>query len=109
MARRAAPNRVTEHDVAHAACIVLASRPNQEAGIQTLVREIPNHLVLSAADLARSQTRRMEAIWEQQIRNIQSHHKSPGNFIFEGFLERIRGGLRLTAAGRLRLQHMGLI
>jgi hypothetical protein len=77
--------------------------------MQTLKKEIPKHLKLSAADLAGSKTRRNEAMWEQQIRNITSHHKSPGNFIYEGFLERIKGGLRLTDAGYLRLQHRGLI
>ena len=106
---QAKPNRVTEHDVAHAACIVLATRPYREGSIKVLVNEIPSQLTLSAADLARSKTRPTEAMWEQQIRNIRSHHKSPGNFIYEGFLESIKGGLRLTEAGRLRLEHRGLI
>lgn len=109
MGKRPAPNRVTEHDVAHAASIVLATRTDQEATIKELVRTIPNHLKLSPADLAGSKTRPNEAMWEQQIRNIRSHHKSPGNFIYEGFLESTKGGLRLTEAGRLRLQHRGLI
>jgi hypothetical protein len=109
MGRRPKSNRVTEHEMAHAACIVLATRPGREGSIKVLVREIPNHLTLSAADLARSRTRPREAMWEQQIRNIQSHHASPGNFIYEGFLERIKGSLRLTDAGRLRLEHRGLI
>ena len=97
MGKKAKPNRVTEHDVAHAACIVLATGPYREGS------------TLSAADLARSKTRPTEAMWEQQIRNIRSHHKSPGNFIYEGFLESVKGGLRLTEAGRLRLEHRGLI
>ena len=109
MGKKAKPNRVTEHDVAHAACIVLATRPYREGSIKVLVNDIPSQLTLSAADLARSKTRPTEAMWEQQIRNIRSHHKSPGNFIYEGFLESIKGGLRLTEAGRLRLEHRGLI
>jgi hypothetical protein len=103
------PNRVTEHDVAHAACIVLASRPEREGSIKVLIKEIPNQLTLSAADQARSKTRPREAMWEQQIRNIRSHHKSPGNFNYEGFLESVKGGLKLTEAGRLRLEHKGLL
>jgi hypothetical protein len=109
MGKKAKPNRVTEHDVAHAACIVLATRPYREGSIKVLVNDIPSQLTLSAADLARSKTRPTEAMWEQQIRNIRSHHKSPGNFIYEGFLESIKGGLRLTEAGRLRLEHRRLI
>jgi hypothetical protein len=104
-----AVDRVTEHDVAHAACIALAPRIGREGSMQTLKKEIPNHLKLSAADLRGSTTRPNEAMWEQQIRNITSHHKSPGNFIYEGFLERIDGGLRLTEAGYLRLKHKGLV
>lgn len=104
-----AVDRVTEHDVAHATCIVLAPRVGREGAIQTLKKEIPSVLKLSAADLRQSTTRRNEAMWEQQIRNITSHHKSPGNFIYEGFLERIKGGLRLTEAGHLRLKHKGLV
>jgi hypothetical protein len=100
---------VTEHDVADAACKVLASRPNNEGSIQQLVRDIPKHLMLSSEDTKRSLTRRTEELWEQQIRNIQSHHKSPGNFIYEGFLERVSSGLRLTEAGRLRLKHKGFL
>jgi hypothetical protein len=109
MAKKQKPDRVTEHDVAHAACIVLASRPNREGSMQDLKRVIPDYLKLSTADLRRSTTRKNEAMWEQQIRNITSHHKAPGNFIYEGFLERIKGGLRLTETGHLRLKHRGLI
>lgn len=109
MGKKPKPNRVTEHDVAHAACIVLAARPGREGSMQNLKKEIPNQLKLSTADFAGSKTRKNEAMWEQQIRNISSHHKAPGNFIYEGFLERIKGGLRLTSAGHLRLQQKGLI
>lgn len=109
MGKKPKPNRVTEHDVADAGCKALATRPNNEASIKVLVKEIPNHLRLSTADLAQSKTRKNEAIWEQQIRNIQSHHKSPGNFIYEGFLERIKGGLRLPDAGRRRLKQKGFL
>lgn len=108
MGMKPASNRVTEHAVAHAACVVLAPRVGREGSMQILKKEIPSHLQLSAADLAGSKTRRHEAMWEQQIRNITSHHKSPSNFIYAGFLERIKGGLRLTEAGYLRLRHNGL-
>jgi hypothetical protein len=109
MAKKPKANRVTEHDVADAACKVLTKRPNDEASIKVLVKEIPSHLTLSPEDRAQSKTRHNEEIWEQQIRNIQSHHKSPGNFIYEGFLERTEGGLRLTESGKSRLKHKGFV
>jgi hypothetical protein len=103
-AKRAKPNRVTEDDVAKAALRVLNDCPNGEASIQTLVREIPKHLTLSADDQAPSKTRRGEELWEQQIRNITSHHKSPGNYIAEGYIDRVKGGLRITASGKLHVK-----
>ena len=109
MATKPSPMRVTEHDVADAACKVLCTRPNGEGSMQVLKKEIPNHLSLSAADTRISTTRPREEMWEQQIRNITSHHKSPGNFIYEGFLERIKGGLKLTKTGFARLKHKGFI
>jgi hypothetical protein len=93
-------NRCTEEDVATAALRVLAARPKGEASMQTLKREIPKQMKLSAADQVQSKTRPAEEMWEQQIRNITSHFESPGNYICEGYLERIPGGLRITAAGR---------
>jgi hypothetical protein len=102
-------NRVTEHDVADAACKVLVNEPNHTASIKKLVKAIPKYLRLSSADLVQSKTRPNEALWEQQIRNIQSHHKSPGNFIYEGFLDRVKGGLCLTQAGETRLKNKGFI
>jgi tyrosyl-tRNA synthetase len=96
--------RVTEREVADAACKVLAAQPNHTAAIQTLVNEIPKYLNLSAADRVRSKTRPNEEIWEQQIRNIRSHHSSPSNFIFQGLLAGTDGGLRLTDTGLRRLK-----
>ena len=100
------PNRVTEEDVAKAVLEILATTPNGEASIKELVTEIPNHLDLSADDRTQSTTRRNEEVWEQQVRNITSHHGSPGNYIRDGYLERIDGGLRITAAGKLHLKSL---
>jgi hypothetical protein len=49
-------------------------------------KEIPNHIKLSAANLAPSQKRPGEPMWHQLVRNIQSHHAMPGNFIHDGHL-----------------------
>jgi tyrosyl-tRNA synthetase len=101
--------RVTERQVASAACKVLAIQPDRTATIKTLVKEIPKYLELSSADLTQSKTRPNEAVWEQQIRNIQSHHKSSSNFIHQGLLENVEGGLRLTEAGLRRLKDEGFL
>jgi hypothetical protein len=40
-------------------------------------------------------------MWEQKIRNIKSHYEAAGNFIYEGYLEHVRGaGYRVTAKGK---------
>jgi hypothetical protein len=72
-----------------------------------LINEVPNHCVLTAADRAASVTRQNEEMWEQQVRNITSHHANPGNFIHEGYLTRIKDGLEITAAGRAHLLALG--
>jgi hypothetical protein len=87
-------SRVTEAEVAEAVENILHDGPGQ-ASIQELIREIPNRITLSAEDLKPSPTRRNEALWEQQVRNITSHKDSPGNAIFEGKLAAIPGGLAL--------------
>jgi hypothetical protein len=88
-------SRVTEEEVAKAAEAVLKDRTSGRATIKELVAEIPNHLKLSAEDLKPSTTRRGEALWEQQVRNVTSHKSSPGNAIYEGRLVAIPGGLAL--------------
>lgn len=88
-------SRITEAEIADVVEAILADRPNGEATIAQLIAEIPNRIRLSAEDLAPSPTRRNEAIWEQQVRNITSHKATPGNAIYDGRLISIRGGLRL--------------
>lgn len=87
--------RISESEIADAIVEYLTERTSGRASIQELVREIPNRIALSAEDLAASPTRKNEALWEQQVRNITSHKKSPGNAIYEGRLVAIPGGLAL--------------
>ncbi|MGH9725702.1 MAG: hypothetical protein ACRD41_11605 [Candidatus Acidiferrales bacterium] len=93
-------SRITESEIAEIVEAILADRPNGEATIAQLVDEIPNRVTLSAEDLAPSQTRRGEAMWEQQVRNITSHKASPGNAIYDGKLIAIPGGLKLAGKAK---------
>jgi hypothetical protein len=102
MAKKSA-NRVTETDVAKAVMEILANEPNGEASIAKIVKELPKYLKLSTEDRTPSTTRKGEEIWEQQVRNITSHKATPGNFIHEGYLSVVKGGLKITDAGRKRL------
>jgi hypothetical protein len=96
-------SRVTENEVAFAIVQIAKATPNGIATFAMCKQEVPNHLSLSADDLAGSVTRPNEAMWEQQIRNIQSHHASEGNYINEGYLIHVPGtGYRVTDAGKAR-------
>ncbi len=88
-------SRITEAEIAEIIEDYLKEKTIGRATIQELVREIPDRVTLSAEDLAQSVTRNNEAVWEQQVRNITSHKKSPGNVIFEGRLVAIPDGLAL--------------
>jgi hypothetical protein len=79
-------SRITEAEIAEIVKTILADRPNGEATIAELVDEIPNRVTLFAEGLAPSATRRGEAVWERQVRNITSHKNSR--------LISIPGGLR---------------
>jgi hypothetical protein len=97
------PGEITEEEVALIAVQIGAEQSDGIASYSMLRREVPKRYRLSGEDLAQSVTRPNEAMWEQKIRNIKSHFKASGNFIYDGYLEHVpRVGYRVTARG-LRL------
>lgn len=88
-------SRISETEIAEIIEAYLKEKSSGQASIQELVRVIPDRVTLSAEDLVQSTTRKNEAVFEQQVRNITSHKNSPGNAIFEGKLVAIPGGLAL--------------
>lgn len=107
---RAVHNRLSERDIAIATLRIAAMQANGVASFARLKREIPGIVRMSANDLQQSATRPNEPMWQQQIRNIRSHHQTPGNFINDGYLEHIpRSGYRITQAGHLYLQRNRLL
>jgi hypothetical protein len=98
-------NRTTETELAKVILEILYKHSKGEMRVRDLIREIPKRIDLTEEDQQQSETRGNEEIWEQRVRNIQSHHDVPGNYIHEGFLEHVKGGLRITEAGRKRYEH----
>lgn len=98
------PNRISEAEIGEATLDILANRPNGEGSMEDIKHEMPNFVKFSVEDRAPSQTRPGEEMWEQQVRNLTSHHDVPGNVICEGYAERVPGGLKLTQTGRGRVQ-----
>jgi len=61
--------------------------------------EVRNRVSLDAEDLRPLQNRN-DQCFDQTVRNLKSHKEVPGNPFFEGLLEDIPRGFRITAAGR---------
>jgi hypothetical protein len=84
---------------------VLAECPGYEATVRTLIKNVSNHIKLTAADQLQSMTRPNEEMWEQRVRNLKSHSGTPGNVLAEGFILYLgHGRYRLTPAGLFHLQ-----
>ncbi|MBI4922755.1 MAG: hypothetical protein HY834_13495 [Devosia nanyangense] len=98
-------NLTTENEIAEAVLRILAATASGEATLGYLKIRIPQEIKLTADDLAQSEKRPNEPMWEQRLRNIKSHHKAEGNYIAEGYLTApSRGRLRITDSGRNRVK-----
>jgi Mrr N-terminal domain len=94
----------TEAEISEAVLRILAPTASGDATLGFLKKRIPNEINLTDDDLAQSQTRPNEPMWEQRLRNIKSHHKEDGNYIAQGFLTApSKGRLRITDTGRKRV------
>jgi hypothetical protein len=93
--------RISETEIGRAILRIAAGCPDGIATFPRLKRDIPTEIRLSTEDRRQSPTRHNEEVWEQQIRNIKSHHDAPGNIICEGYVRHIpRVGYQITDAGR---------
>lgn len=96
-----APNRTSEREISIAVLQILIGCPSGAATLPELRQQLPHHIAFTDEDNELSDTRPAERMWEQVLRNIQSHHDTPGNFIYEGLLRHLDGGgYAITAAGR---------
>lgn len=92
---------ITEAEVAKLVVEIACEQKDGIASFSQIRREVPVRYTLTQGDLKQSLTRPNESMWEQKIRNIKSHYESPGNFIYEGYLEHVPGvGYSVTQMGR---------
>jgi hypothetical protein len=92
--------RTTEYEMSVAVLKYLSNHPHLEASQQELREVMPDYIDLTEGDMADSTTRPGEKLWEQIIRNIQSHKDTGTNFIKLGLLDHVPdGGLRITQRG----------
>lgn len=93
--------RTTEYEMSLDVLRYFLRNPHGEASQVELREAIPGYVDLTDGDMEDSPSRPGEKRWEQILRNIQSHHVNPRNFIKLGYLEHVSGGgLRLTPKGR---------
>ena len=94
----------SEAEISQVVLRILSDTDGGDASLGYLRKRIPILIKLSGDDTAQSDTRPNEQMWEQRLRNIKSHHGTPGNYIAEGYLlAPSRGRLRITDAGRKRI------
>ncbi len=101
--------KTTEQKLGLAVMQVLAGEPGGEGTVRTLIKKVPGQVNLTDEDHTQSDVRLHEEMWEQRVRNLKSHDKTPGNVIGESFVAHVgRGRYRLTDAGWLHLKNKGL-
>lgn len=64
-----------------------------------LRREVKHRVKLDAGDL-RPLRNRNDRVIDQIVRNIKCHRDVPGNAMFEGYVEHVPRGFRITKKGR---------
>lgn len=97
--------RSTENEIALTILAIAADQASEIATFHRIRKELPERMSLTDGDKKKSTTRHRERMWEQLIRNIKSHHESPGNFIYDGYLEHVpKSGYRITDKGRRHLK-----
>ena len=69
--------KTTEPVLGQAVLKVLADEPNETATIRTMVKRVPDFLALTDEDQIPSGKRVGERMWEQRVRNLKSHDKTP--------------------------------
>jgi hypothetical protein len=95
----AAGRRITEKEISETVVLILEELPAHRATWAELFHEVPRRIKLSIADQVQLPSRKAEALWMQQIRNIVAHKTTPSNFVFERLLVEIDQGVALPGYG----------
>jgi hypothetical protein len=107
---RSPQDRLREHEARVLVLKIAAIQPKRSVTIGKLRGEIPRYFDLSAADKARSPSRRNEALWQIVVRNTMSSHTTGTRTIFaQGWAKKIPGGLKVTRRGMDYLNSIGFL
>ncbi len=107
---RSPQDRLLEREARVLVLKIAASQPERSATIGKLREEVPRYFDLSAADKARSPSRKNEAVWQIVVRNTISSHTTGTQTIFaQGWAKKIPGGLKVTRRGMDYLNSIGFL
>ncbi|MEM6625024.1 MAG: winged helix-turn-helix domain-containing protein [Pseudomonadota bacterium] len=93
---------ITESELTYPTLGVLADAPGGKLATTELREALKEVLPLKESDVEPLAGRPDTKI-DQRIRNMKSHKKSVGNVIFEGLVEEVPRGFKITDKGRRHL------
>lgn len=88
---------------------IASQRPNRTASTEEIKREVPSYIALSCHDLAQSNKRPREKMWQQIVGNVISHKASRSGVFLNGFARRTFDGLSVTDKGIDYLRSIGFL
>ena len=93
-------SRTTEYEIGKAVLKLLAQTPGGTATVNEIKKHLDASYCFTTSDREMSDTRPNEERWHQQVRNLTSHRKTPGNAISDGLLAYSPRRLTITDMGR---------
>jgi hypothetical protein len=99
-------DRLVEDEARTIVLKIAGSQPDRKATMWLLRDQVPKFIQLSAHDLAQSQTRKNEQLWQQIVRNVAASHPAIFN---AGLAHKIPGGIEVTEKGMTYLNSIGFL
>jgi hypothetical protein len=100
-------DRLREPEARILALKIAARCPGHTATTEYIKTQVPQYYPLSPVDLRRSSSRKREAIWQQIVGNVVSHHKTLSGLFGMGYAIRTEDGLSVTKHGIDYLNSIG--
>ena len=79
--------------------LILATKDDGEITTSELIDELPKYITVPE-ESQEILTGRKDSKFSQLVRNLKSHKASKTNFIYQGYVEDVKGGFRITDKGR---------
>lgn len=80
------------------ALLVMSVQSDGEIKTSDLIEALPEYIALSDEHLAVNESRKYSK-FSQIVRNLKSHKNTKTNFIYQGYAQDVRGGMKITRKG----------